>query len=127
MEKPQLSIVFDSSIQFLDGDKFNEVVMAEVELFENEEFDSICNEFMSWDIKSLRDMQTSMFRFLMLRDGKELKLATNIVLDHCMEQDGKTDDFKIYLLTNTLEWLVSCKEFEAMKSMASFGQSEEQE
>jgi hypothetical protein len=124
MEKPQLSIVFDSSIQFLDGDKFNEVVMAQVELFENEEFDSICNEFMSWDIKSLRDMQTSMFRFLMLRDGKELKLATNIVLDHCMEQDGKTDDFKVYLLTNTIEYIVKTKEFDAMNAQQQFSSEE---
>lgn len=124
MKKPELSITFDSSIQFLDGDEFNEVVMAEVKLFDHEEFESICQELQSWDVQGLREMQESMTRFLMLRDGKELKLAANVVLDHCMEPSGKVDDFKVYILTNTLEWLISVKEFEALKTQQQFSEGE---
>jgi len=126
MKKQAMSQVFDSDLQFLDPQEFDEVVMGEVELFQGPEFDEICHELQTWDLASLREMKDSLDRFLVTRQGKDMKLGTNLVLDHCV-REGKVEDFKVYLLTNTLEWLVSCKEFEAMKSMASFGQSEEQE
>lgn len=126
MKKPAMSQVFDSDLQFVDPQEFDEIVMAEVELFTGPEFDEIVNDLQSWDMQSLKEIQESMFRFLITRQGKDLKLSTNLVLDHCM-REGKADDFKIYLLTNTLDWLIACREFEAMKAMASSGQSEEQE
>lgn len=127
MKRQTLSHVFDSDLQFLDAATFDEVVMAEVELFSGPEFDEICAELQSWDVKSLVEMHDSLNRFLMTRDGGQLKLATNIVLDHCMEDKNKTNDFKVYLLTNTLEWVISVKEFEAMQTSAQFSQNEEQE
>jgi hypothetical protein len=127
MKNPELSIVFDSGIQFLDDDTFNEVVMAEVELFREDEFTSLCDELQTWDVKSLHEIRDSLYAFLMTRDGKHLKLATNLVLDHCVTPEGKTDDFKIYLMTNTIEWTISVKEFEALKTSAQFSQGEEQE
>lgn len=128
MKKPELSIVFDSGIQFLDEDTFNEVIMAEVELFSKPEFDSICEELEAWDVKSLHEIRESIFTYLQTRQGSALKLATNVVLDHCMEASGKIDDFKVYLLMNTLEWTLSVKEFEALKMQQHFssGEGEEQ-
>lgn len=126
MKKQAMSKVFDSDLQFLEPQEFDEVVMGEVELFKGDEFDEICYELQTWDLTSLKEMKDSLETFLFTRQGKDLKLGTNLVLDHCVK-GGKLEDFKVYLLTNTLEWLVSYKEFEAMKSMASFGQSEEQE
>ena len=127
MEKPELSIVFDSGIQFLDEDTFNEVIMAEVELFDKDEFDNICNELEAWDVKSLHEIRDSLFTYLQTRQGSSLKLATNVVLDHCMEASGGIDDFKVYLLINTLDWIISCKEFEAIKTEQQFSSGEEQE
>lgn len=126
MKKPAMSQVFDSDLQFVDPQEFDEIVMAEVELFSGPEFDQIVDGLQSWDMQSLKEMQESMFHFLVTRQGKDLKLATNLVLDHCMK-DGSPDEFKIYLLTNTLDWLINCREFEAMKAMAESGQGEEQE
>jgi len=127
MKKPELSIVFDSGIEFLDEDTFNEVIMAEVELFSKPEFDGICDELETWDVKSLHEIRESLFTYLQTRQGSALKLATNIVLDHCMEASGKIDDFKVYLLTNTLDWVISVKEFEALKTQQQFSEGEEQE
>ena len=127
MEKPELSIVFDSGIEFLDEDTFNEVIMAEVELFDREEFEIIHQELQSWDVKSLYEMQDSLTTYLQTRQGSALKLATNIVLDHCMEKSGKIDDFKVYLLTNTLDWIISVKEFDAIKTEQQFSAGEEQD
>jgi len=127
MEKPELSIVFDSGIEFLDEDTFNEVIMAEVELFSGPQFEDICQELHTWDVKSLYEMQESLTTYLQTRQGSALRLATNIVLDHCMEASGKIDDFKVYLLTNTLEWTLSVKEFEALKTQQQFSEGEEQE
>lgn len=126
MKKPELSIAFDSGLEFLDPQEFDETVMGEVELFSGPEFDEICNGLQTWDLQSLMEIRESLGHFLITRQGKDLRLATNLVLDHCMKE-GRTDDFKVYLLTNTLDWLISCKEFEAMKAMAAFGQGEEQE
>ena len=126
MKKQAMSQVFDSDLQFLDPNEFDEVVMGEVELFSGDEFDGIVATLGDWDVSSLTEMRDSMTRFLMTRQGKDLKMGTNLVLDHCMKE-GKIEDFKVYLLTNTLEWLISYKEFEAVKATASFGQGEEQE
>lgn len=127
MEKPELSIVFDSDIQFLDGDAFNEVIMAEVELFSKSEFDSICDELEAWDVKSLHEIRDSLIGYLQTRQGSALKLATNLVLDHCIDRDGKVADFKVYLLTNTLDWIISIKEFEAIKIERQFSAGEGEE
>lgn len=127
MKKPELSIVFDSGIEFLDEDTFNEVIMAEVELFSGPQFELICQELNMWDVKSLHEIRESLFTYLQTRQGSALKLATNIVLDHCMEASGKIDDFKVYLLTNTLDWVISVKEFEALKTEQQFSSGEEQD
>lgn len=127
MKRPTLSHVFDSDMQFLDAATFDEVVMAEVELFDHKEFEQICEDLQQRDVKSLTEMLDSLNGFLMTRDGGKLRLATNIVLDHCMDEGGKTDDFKIYLLTNTLEWVINVKQFEAAQASAQFSQNEEQE
>ena len=127
MKKPELSIVFDSGIQFLDEDTFNEVIMAEVELFSKPEFDSICEELEAWDVKSLLEIRESIFTYLQTRQGSALKLATNVVLDHCMEASGKIDDFKVYLLMNTLDWIISVKEFEALRTQQQFSAGEGEE
>ena len=127
MEKPELSIVFDSGIEFLDEDTFNEVIMAEVELFSGPQFELICQELNTWDVKSLLEIRESLFTYLQTRQGSALKLATNLVLDNCMEASGKIDDFKVYLLTNTLDWVISVKEFEALKTEQQFSSGEEQE
>jgi hypothetical protein len=127
MKRPTLSHVFDSDMQFLDAATFDEVVMAEVELFDHKEFEQICDNLQRRDVKSLTEMLDSLNGFLMTRDGAKLRLATNIVLDHCMGEKGKTDDFKIYLLTNTLEWVINVKQFEAAQASAQFSQNEEQE
>lgn len=122
MKKPELSIAFDSSIQFLDEGEFNETIMAQVELFPRDEFESICKELELWDTKSLKEMEESLVRFLMTRNGKDLGLGMNLVLDHCV-QPGGIDEFKVYILTNALEWAISVKEFEAMKAQG-FGPGE---
>jgi hypothetical protein len=127
MKRPTLSHVFDSDMQFLDAATFDEVVMAEVELFDHKEFEQICDNLQRRDVKSLTEMLDSLNGFLMTRDGARLRLATNIVLDHCMGEGGKTDDFKIYLLTNTIEWVINVKQFEAAQASAQFSQNEEQE
>ena len=127
MKKPELSIVFDSGIEFLDGDTFDEIIMAEFELFSKPEFESICDELNAWDVKSLHEIRESLFTYLQTRQGSALKLATNIVLDHCIEASGKIDDFKVYLLMNTLDWIISCKEFDAIKTEQQFSSGEEQE
>lgn len=127
MKNQELSIVFDSDIQFLDDATFNEVVMAEVELFTEPQFEAICEELKSWDVKSLEEIRDSLYTYLRTRKGSSLKLGTNIVLDHCMEPSGGIDDFKVYLLTNTIDWTLSVKEFEALKTQQQFSSGEEQE
>lgn len=127
MKNQKLSIVFDSDIQFLDDETLNEVIMAEVELFTEPQFEDICQELKSWDVKSLEEIRESLYTYLRTRKGSALKLGTNLVLDHCMEASGKIDDFKVYLLTNTLDWTLSVKEFEALKMQQQFSSGEEQE
>ena len=69
MKKPELSIVFDSGIEFLDGDTFDEIIMAEFELFSKPEFESICDELNAWDVKSLHEIRESLFTYLQTRQG----------------------------------------------------------
>lgn len=125
MEKNSLSIHFDSSIQFLDDGEFNETIMAQVELFPRDQFESICKELQGWDTTSLKEIESSLTRFLMTRTGKDLGLGTNLVLDHCIGPDGKIDDFKVYIMTNALEWAISVKEFEGMMFEGQEEQPEE--
>jgi hypothetical protein len=126
MKKQDLSIAFDSDMQFLTPAEFDETVMSEVELFREEEFNQICDELQQWDTESLNEIHSSIYRFLMTRDARQLKLATNLFLDHCIEPEGP-NHFKAYLMTNTIEWILSVREFEALKAQAEFSQGEEQD
>jgi hypothetical protein len=126
MERPEMSQVFDSDMQFLDSIMFDEVVMNEVELFSAREFDDIMDELQSWDSKSLAEMQESMFVYLQTRNGNKLKLAMNIVLDHCMLDGGKVDDFKVFLLTNTIEYVISARQIDAIASEMKHNESDEE-
>jgi hypothetical protein len=127
MKRPALSHVFDSDMQFLDAATFDEVVMAEVELFNRKEFEQICDDLQYRDVKSLIEILNSLNVYLTTRDRSKLVLTTNIVFDHCMEKRGNPDDFKIYLLTNTIEWMISVKQLTSEASSAQFSQNEEQE
>jgi hypothetical protein len=118
MERPEMSQVFDSDMQFLDAITFDEVVMNEVELFSPSEFDNIVYELQSWDSKSLTEMQESMFVYLQTRNGNKLKLAMNIVLDYCMLEGSEVNDFKVFLLTNTIEYVVSARQIDAIAEEA---------
>lgn len=126
MERPEMSQVFDSDMQFLDSIMFDEVVMNEVELFSAREFDDIMDELQSWDSKSLAEMQESMFVYLQTRNGNKLKLAMNIVLDHCMLDGGEVDDFKVFLLTNTIEYVISARQIDAIASEMKHNESDEE-
>lgn len=120
-----MSQVFDSDLQFLDASTFDEIVMGEVELFPGPVFDEIVNTLQTWDTKSLIEIQESMLTYLKTRQGKDLKLSMNIVLDHCMEEGGRVDDFKVYLLTNTLEWLINVRDMEASGAMENTNSEQE--
>jgi len=126
MERPEMSQVFDSDMQFLDSIMFDEVVMNEVELFSAREFDDIMDELQSWDSKSLAEMQESMFVYLQTRNGNKLKLAMNIVLDYCMLDGGEVDDFKVFLLTNTIEYVISARQIDAIASEMKHNESDEE-
>lgn len=125
MKKQEMSQVFDSDLQFLDPQTFNEVVMNEVELFSHDDFNSMVNELQTWDSKSLDEMQESMFAYLQTRNGGNLKLATNLVLDYCIGRDGKVDDFKVFIMTNTIEWLLNGS-LRPMGMMSSASENEQE-
>lgn len=124
MKRPKLSHVFDSDMQFLDADTFDEVVMAEVELFGEKEYNTIFATLNAWDTKSLLEMHASATAFLETMQGKSLGLLTNVVLDHCM--DGKkVDHFKVYLVRNTMEFMIATR-MQQMDTPALQGETEEE-
>lgn len=123
MKRPKLSHVFDSDMQFLDGDTFNEVVMSEVELFDEREYNIVFATLDAWDTKSLLEMHQSSTTFLETINGGSLGLLTNIVLDHCME-GKKVDHFKVYMVRNIIEFMVSTR-MQQMDSPALQGETEE--
>lgn len=123
MKKPELSQVFDSDMSELDQDVFNEIVMCEVELFDERTYNEVFNTLDAWDTTSLLEMHESATSFLETMSGKSLGLLTNVVLDHCM--DGKKVDlFKVYLMRNIIEFMVSSRAM-AMDSPALQGETEE--
>lgn len=123
MKRPKLSHVFDSDMQFLDPDVFNEIVMCEVELFDERTYNEVFNTLDAWDTTSLLEMHESATAFLETMSGKSLGLLTNVVLDHCM--DGKkVDHFKVYMVRNIIEFMVSSRTM-AMDSPTLQGETEE--
>jgi hypothetical protein len=123
MKKPELSTVFDSDMALIDGAAFSEIVMSEVELFNKREYNSICAEIDSWDTQSLTEMHDSIGRFLFSCKGVDLRLASNLVLDHCVVR-GKMDYFKVYLLRNVIEYTLAVR----MMPQSGMGiQAEEEE
>ena len=108
MKKPELSTAFDSDMALIDATAFSETVMSEVELFDEEEYNSICAEIDSWDTQSLTEMHESLGRFLFSCKGGDLRLASNLVLDHCVVR-GRMDYFKAYLLRNVIEYTLAVR------------------
>lgn len=124
MKRPKLSHVFDSDMQFLDADTFNEVVMAEVELFDEDQYNNVFNVLDGWDTKSLIEMHQSATTFLETVRGESLGLLTNVVLDHCM--DGKkVDHFKVYLVRNIMEFMIATR-MQQMDAPALQNETEEE-
>lgn len=123
MKKQELSQVFDSDMQFLEPDVFNEIVMCEVELFDERTYNLVFATLDAWDTKSLLEMHQSATEFLETLNGGSLKLLTNIVLDHCVVE-GKVDHFKVYMVRNIIEFMVSTR-MQQMDSPALQGETEE--
>ena len=123
MKRPKLSHVFDSDMQFLEPDVFNEIVMCEVELFDERTYNLVFATLDAWDTKSLLEMHQSATEFLETLNGGSLKLLTNIVLDHCVAE-GKVDHFKVYMVRNIIEFMVSTR-MQQMDSPALQGETEE--
>ena len=122
--QPELSGVFDSDLALVSPGDFDAIVMSEVSLFNEEQYNRVFSDLDTWDTTSLIEMRESVLGFLIERNGARLGLAQNAILDHCME-NGRIDHFKAYLMTNMLEWMIFTRQH-PKESFAPEGQEEEE-
>lgn len=120
--RPELSTVFDSDLQFVDRETFNEVIVEQINFYSEDEYTHMSQKLNTWDTASLNEIIANLDAFLRTNRAKELKLATNIVLDHCMV-DGELDLVRVYTVHNTAEMLISYREY----VVSQLGQQEQPE
>jgi hypothetical protein len=119
-----MSTVFDSDLALVSPEDFDAIVMSEVPLFDERQYERVHSELDTWDTTSLVEIRDSVLSFLTERNGARLGLAQNIILDHCVIE-GRIDHFRAYLLTNLLEWMIFTRQH-PKGSFATEGQEEEE-